>query len=287
MYPEIACIDLEVDRNVPEVIVHRPSYVDPRPSGDTKEKGDVHRQCDIFLTILTILAMVGYLCYMYVLVPDQKDPQDSPQDTGIRIVPADQSRLEPKNVQTVTSMAKSSIRELRDRVARAGADASLESSSEASDLSNGLKVLIRDLVYHSSNSYPPIFLEHQAIEILRKKFGKSAIRERSNRFSRYQNKIQIQLNCLEVGIMRRVRSESVCLSAFRKFVDKTCQKYQEKYGRPACSNSQGADHAFEAFVQMTEEFCGVFQEAFDQDAERARGELRQMISIFGETPTNG
>merc|ERR1712096_491948 len=102
-----------------------------------------------------------------------------------------------------------------DSLDRAGVDASLESSSEASGLSVKLKVLIRTLIHRSSNSYPSIRLEYEALEILKKRFGIPALRERNARFVRYQNKVQWQLNAMEMKILTHIQNEPVCPSAIR------------------------------------------------------------------------
>lgn len=221
-----------------------------------------------FFTFLTVLVMVGYL--YYVLVPDQNlekgshsgrsDPLNfkngsvtdnsdevlvaTPEATGVKPLP----RGQIFTAAVAAAELKTSWRNLRDRLALAEAAASRESSSESSrGISNKLKTLIRELVSYTSSVLPPMHLEHEVLKILDEDGENSALDDRRLRYGIYQRNVVNQVSMLESATMTHARSESVCLPAFRKYVDKTCRKYQERYGRPA--------YSCESWVSMTEFYC--------------------------------
>jgi len=270
MSPKIACIDLVAGHNVPEVVIHRPSHVEPRPLRSNKEEDDVHRQCDIFLTVLIVLAMVGYLYNEWA--PVEKDSQDTCIPDG----------PDPNYTEYLRVPAKRptpALSKIMERLARAEASFSEATGKDSNGLSEKLKILIRETVAYSSNYYAERVLEIQVIEILETEFGSPALGERRSRVGHYHQKFMVEWGALEALILTTAQDESVCLPEFRKFVDKTCQNYQERYGRPA--------HSCEDLVSLTEMVCGLAsgQDSPEKKRERARRELRQMI---GETnPLNG
>merc|ERR1712096_268740 len=79
-----------------EAEIRRLPRVEPRSSRRMEEE-EVHRQCDIFLAVLTILAVVGHLCYEWIAhdtdsagIPRlEPEPEEVPVAVAVPVMSAD------------------------------------------------------------------------------------------------------------------------------------------------------------------------------------------------------